>query len=144
MIVNYNTNNWPYVKIKFLNDAVTDKGFDKHITNFRNLYVKCEETNTKMIIIFDLREVPAGSIKYVKQQVQFNKEIKPLSRLWIEHSLFLTSTIGKGILDIVFSFEKPVSPYNVYSNEKNLIEFIKDYDLNKATKKKEEEEQILE
>ena len=136
MIVNYNTSNWPYVKIKFLNDTVTDNGFDKHITNFRNLYVKCEETNTKMIVIFDLREVPTGSIKYVKQQVQFNKEIKPLSRLWIAHSLFLTSTIGKGILDIVFSFEKPVSPYNVYSNEKNLIEFIKDYDLNKATKKK--------
>jgi len=144
MIVNYNTNNWPYVKIKFLKDSVTDNGFNKHISNFRNLYVKCEETNTKMIVIFDLREVPAGSIKYVKQQVQFNKEIKPLSRLWIEHSLFLTSTIGKGILDIVFSFEKPVSSYNIYSNEKDLIEFIKDYDLNKATTEKEEKEKILE
>tara|TARA_B100001769_G_C21941095_1_gene506975 strand:+ start:251 stop:667 length:417 start_codon:yes stop_codon:yes gene_type:complete len=138
MIVNYNTNNWPYVKIKFLNNSVTDKGFDKHITNFRNLYKKCEETNTKMIIIFDLREVPASSIKYVKQQVRFNKEIKPLSRIWIKHSFFLTSTIGKGILDIVFSFEKPVSSYNIYSNEKDLIDFIKEYDSNKETKEEEE------
>jgi hypothetical protein len=137
MIVNYNTNNWPYVKIKFLNDAVNDQGFNKHITNFRNLYTKCEETNTKMIVIFDLREVPAGSIKYVKQQVQFNKEIKPLSRLWIEHSLFLTSTIGKGILDLVFSFEKPVSSYTVYSNEKDLIEFITNYDSHKENEKEE-------
>ena len=122
---------WPYVKIKFLNDPVTEEGFQKHINDFRNLYKKCEETNKKMIIIFDLREVPSGSIKYVKQQVQFNKEIKPLSKKWIDYSLFLTSTIGKGILDLVFSFEKPVSLYKVYSNEKDLIEFIKDYDSNK-------------
>ena len=142
MIVNYNTNNWPYVKIKFLNDTVTEEGFNEHINNFRNLYKKCKETNTKMIIIFDLREVPGGSIKYIKQQVQFNKEIKPLSKQWIEYSLFLTSTIGKGILDMVFSFEKPVSSYNVYSNEKDLIDFIKDYDSHK--KKEDEKETILE
>ncbi len=137
MIVNYNTNNWPYVRITFLNDSVTEEGFKNHLNNFRNLYKKCQETNTKMIVIFDLREVPSGSIKYVKQQVQFNKEIKPLSKIWIEYSLFLTSSIGKGILDLVFSFEKPVSSYNVYSNEKDLIDFLKDYDTEKSSDKED-------
>ena len=90
-----------------------------------------------MIIIFDLREVPSGSIKYVKKQVQFNKEIKSLSKIWIEYSVFLTSTIGKGILDLVFSFEKPVSPYSVYSNESDLINFLKNYDKEKIKEKQE-------
>ena len=137
MIVDYNTKNWPYVKIKFLNDAVTKEGFNKHLEDFKKLYKLCDEKNSKMIIIFDLREVPSGSIKYVKKQVQFNKEIKSLSKIWIEYSVFLTSTIGKGILDLVFSFEKPVSPYSVYSNESDLINFLKNYDKEKIKEKQE-------
>jgi hypothetical protein len=139
MKVNYNITRWPYVNIKFRNNTVSDEGFKKHINNFRNLYNKCIESNTKMIIIFDLREVPTGSIQYVKQQVKFNKEIKPLSKEWLEYSLFLTSSIGKGILDLVFSFEKPVSPYSIFSNEPDLIAFIKNYDVQKI-----EKEEVLE
>ena len=32
---------------------------------------------------------------------------------------------------MVFSFEKPVSPYTIFNKEKKLIEFIKNYDSTK-------------
>ncbi len=137
MIVQYNTNNWPYVKIKFLNNSVSDNGFNEHLKNFKDLYKLCEEKNKKMIIIFDLREIPAGTIKYIRKQVKFNKEVQPLSKIWLEQSFFLTSTIGKTILDLVFSFEKPVSPYTIFSNEKDLINYIEKYDKNKILNNEE-------
>ena len=131
MKVLYNTNNWPYIKIKFTNNDCSDSGFEEHLNNFRNLYKLCEKNKEKMCIIFDLRDVPIGGLKYVSKQVQFNKEIKPLSEKHLEYSFFLTSKIGKHLLDMVFSFEKPVSPYTIFNKETKLIEFIKNYDSTK-------------
>lgn len=132
MKVLYNTSNWPYIKIKFTNKGCSDKDFKEHLDNFRNLYKLCDEKKSKMCVIFDLRDIPINGLKYVQQQVAFNKEIKQLSKKHLEYSLFLTSKIGKHLLDMVFSIEKPVSPYTIFNNEKTLITFIKNYDSNKS------------
>ena len=128
MKVEYNTKNWPYVRITFHNNTPTDDGFKKHLNNFRHLYKLCEENKSKMIIIFDLRNVPSGSIQYLKQQADFNKEISPLSLKYLEHSLFLTSTIGKHILNLMFAIEKPVAEYTTFSSQKALSTFLINYD----------------
>ena len=46
MIVEYNTNNWPYVKIKFLNNSVSDNGFNEHLTNLK-IYINCVKKKIK-------------------------------------------------------------------------------------------------
>ena len=126
MKVDYNTKNWPYIRITFLNEDVNEEGFVKHLNNFRELYKLCEEKKGKMIIIFDLREVPAGTIKYIRRQSAFNTEIKPLSLKYLEHSLFLTSRIGKKLLDLIFAIEKPVANYDTFYSDKTLIKFLKE------------------
>ena len=131
MKVLYDTYNWPYVKVKFTNKGCSDKDFKEHLDNFRNLYKLCDEKKSKMCVIFDLRDIPINGMRYVQQQVVFNKEIKPLSTKHLEYSLFLTSTIGKHLLDMVFSIEPPVSPYTIFNNEKTLFTFIKNYDCSK-------------
>ena len=126
MKVDYNTKNWPYIRITFLNKDVNEEGFIEHLNNFKNLYKLCEEQKGKMVIIFDLREVPAGAIKYIRRQSNFNTEIKPLSLKYLEHSLFLTSKIGKKLLDLIFAIEKPVANYDTFYSDEALIKFLKE------------------
>lgn len=131
MKVTYNTKNWPYFRLTFENQTATDNDFQEHLNNFENLYEICKGKNEKMIIIFDLRNIPSNSFKYVKQQVAFNKKIKPLSRKYLEHSLFLTNKFGKYILNLVFTIEAPVCPYHIFDKENDLIKFIKAYNNKK-------------
>ena len=105
MKVSYNTTNYPYYKIKFNNVPYTEEGFNKHIKNFHNLFNLCIDKNGKMILIIDIKDLQMPPIIYIQKQVQFMKEIKLLSKEYIAETIFITSTITKRILDILFIYE---------------------------------------
>ena len=126
MKVIYNTANYPYYKIKFTNAKYTDEGFEEHIKNFHNLYNLCIKNNGKMILIIDISDLSMPPINFIQKQVKFMKDIKPLSKEYIGETIFITSSITKKILDILFLYEKPVSPYIIFDNENETINYLKD------------------
>ena len=126
MKVIYNTSNYPYYKIKFTNSEYTEEGFNEHIKNFYNLYNLCSDNNGKMILIIDIGDLSTPPLSFIQKQVKFMKEIKLLSKEYIAETIFITSFIDKKILDIIFIYEKPVSPYIIFDNEKETIVYLKD------------------
>lgn len=126
MKVIYNTANYPYYKIKFTNAKYSDEGFKEHIENFHNLYNLCIENNGKMILIIDISDLSMPPINFIQKQVKFMKDIKPLSKEYIAETIFISSSITKKILDILFLYEKPVSPYIIFDNEKETVNYLKE------------------
>ena len=125
MKVIYNTSNYPYYKIKFTNSKYTEEGFNEHIKNFHNLYNLCNQNNGKMILIIDLRNISMPPLSFIKRQVQFMKDIKLLSKEYIAETIFITCSLTKKLVDILFVYEKPVSPYVIFDNESTAVEYLK-------------------
>jgi len=126
MKVIYNTSNYPYFKLKFTNAKYTNEGFEEHIKNFHNLYNLCIENNGKMILIIDIKDLTMPPLSFIKKQVNFMKEIKLLSKEYIAETIFITSTITKKLVDILFIYEKPVSPYIIFDKEDEAIVYLRD------------------
>ena len=126
MKVIYNTSNYPYYKLKFTNVKYTDEGFQEHIKNFHNLYNLCIQNNGKMILIIDLTELAMPPLSFITKQVTFMKSIKLLSKEYIAETLFITSSITKKLVEILFVYEKPVTPYVVFDKEDEAVSYLKD------------------
>ncbi len=126
MKVIYNTSNYPYYKIKFIKAPYTDDGFEEHVKNFHNLFNLCIENNGKMILIIDATELSMPPIHFITKQVKFIKGIKLLSKEYIAETIYITSAITKKVIDILYIYEKPVSPYIIFDKEEDAIEYLKD------------------
>jgi hypothetical protein len=143
MKVIYNTTTYPYYKIKFTSDKYTEEGFEEHIANFHNLYNLCIEKNGKMVLIIDITDISIPPLNFIKKQVKFMKDIKLLSKEYIAETIFITSSITKKLVDILFLYEKPVTPYIIFDTEPDAVKYLKDnvdrfskiIELNPAMKK---------
>jgi len=79
-----------------------------------------------MVLIIDITDISIPPLNFIKKQVKFMKDIKLLSKEYIAETIFITSSITKKLVDILFLYEKPVTPYIIFDTEPDAVKYLKD------------------
>lgn len=83
------------------------------------------ETNRKFSLIIDSSQVNAISMEITTTMVKWLKANRErLGKHLVSSSVIVTSTLVKGVFDMVFRFYSPISPLKIVQCEKEAWDFV--------------------
>ena len=148
IMVELNTEHWPIVYFRSVNEIMNDDLFEEYQKVYLNLLIKCKKNNEKMILITDLMNSSNDNnlpIKYLIKQVQFSNKIYEFNKKYLKCVVVLCKNKSfKNLIKLLISLLKQPSPHkictcyakaNLYLLEKfninfNVENFNKEKDLN--------------
>lgn len=101
---------------------------DIHKEDFKKYEIKMDELYNKkknFYLIFDLLEVGNVNLGLVFKQAKYMMERTELNKKFLVGSVILVkSTVVKGIINMIFSIKKPVSPNLVTDSFQSGLEYL--------------------
>lgn len=119
---NFDTSNFPDVKVTMEGVINNQKEFDDFIQGWRELYSSGETFELE----FDTSKVGSVSMKYAFQMRSFIRELKSsYPRLLVKSHIKVNSRWVRFLLKIIFFFEKPVADVYIQNESDNSVSIVK-------------------
>ena len=114
-----------YIKIK--KSIPTDDEWNFSKDTMINYYEILKMSNTKMSLIFDIRNLGILKKNKCKEWGQLLHERKDITKEKIHKtSVICNNMIIRNMVNMFFSIYKPVRPIKIFKNEETAINFIND------------------
>ena len=125
MFAEFDTNQFPLVKVTLNNTPESDEDFNSFLDQWKQLY----DDRREFSFLFDTINVGLPHIKYSIQMAKFIKELRNRPYQYLQQSIILINNNKiKWMLDFIFAFQPPVAPVYIYNICHGLEEPL---DLNK-------------
>ena len=129
MFVEYYTENWPLVYIKFVNTNVNDESFEFYKKEYLKILLRCKEERQKIFVFYDLnvKEISGNiPISHLQKQIEFNKEVFSFNEKYVKAILVLSKDIHvRNILKLSFGCIKNASPFKISSSFEKVSRYLK-------------------
>lgn len=121
---------YPIIKVSFTGNAGTDENFQAYLDQVQTCYIN----GGPVAMIFDTTKVGIPSLAHQKMQANWMKENEALIKAnCLGTAYVISSSIIRGILNMIFSMQKQPVPYQIFKNEEEaqvwVVEILSMKDL---------------
>jgi hypothetical protein len=117
---------FPIIRIGFTGSKSTDQNFQSYLDQTK----ACYRSEKPLAIIFDASNASIPKLSHQKMQADWLKENETLMQTFCVGTAYVIPNIAiRGILKIIFSFQKQPVPYKVFEAEPEAISWINGLEL---------------
>jgi hypothetical protein len=118
---------FPIVRIGFTGSKSTDQNFQSYLNQTK----ECYRHKKNLALIFDASNASIPKLSHQKMQADWLKENEELMQTFCVGTAYVIPNIAiRGILKIIFSFQKQPVPYKVFEAEPEALTWVKGLELN--------------
>jgi len=112
---------FPIIKIGFTGNKSTDQNFQAYLDQNK----ACYRNGGPLILIFDASKASTPSITHQKMQANWLKENDSLMKTHCLGTAYIIPNAAiRGILKMIFSFQKQPVPYQIVKTETEAVEWV--------------------
>jgi hypothetical protein len=112
----------PIVRIGFTGSKSTDQNFQSYLDQTK----ACYRHEKNLAIIFDASKASVPKLSHQKMQADWLKENKKLMQNFCLGTAYVIPNMAiRGILKMIFSFQKQPVPYKIFETESNALIWVK-------------------
>jgi len=113
---------FPIVKVRFTGNKSTDQNFQFYLDETK----ACYRSKRTLTLVFDASNASIPSISHQKMQAQWLKENEELMKNYCAGTAYIIpNTVIRGILKMIFSFQKQPVPYKIFETEPEGLSWVK-------------------
>jgi hypothetical protein len=113
---------FPIVKIGFTGTKSTDQNFRSYLDQTK----ACYRHEKNLAIIFDASKASIPNLSHQKMQADWLKENKKLMQNFCLGTAYVIPNMAiRGILKMIFSFQKQPVPYKIFETEPDALIWVK-------------------
>jgi len=117
---------FPIVRIGFTGSKSSDLNFQSYLDQTK----ACYRHGKKLAIIFDATHASIPSLSHQKMQANWLKENEELmQKLCVGTAYIIPNAAIRGILKMIFSFQKQPVPYKIFKTEPEADAWVKGLEL---------------
>ena len=114
---------FPIVKIRFTGSKSTDPNFQSYLDETQ----ACYRSKRTLALIFDASNASIPSLSHQKMQAQWLKENEKLMKNFCAGTAYIIPNAAvRGILKMIFSFQKQPVPYKIFKTETEGLSWVKE------------------
>jgi len=113
---------FPIVRIGFTGSKSTDQNFQSYLDQTK----ACYNARKPLAIIFDASKASVPSLSHQKMQANWLKENEGLMKNFCAGTAYIIPNAAiRGILKMIFSFQKQPVPYKIFETETEALTWVK-------------------
>ncbi len=115
MFVEYYTQFFPFVYVKFIHTNINDDSFEYYKAEYLKILLRCKEEKQKIFLFYDLNVKEANGtipLSYLPKQIEFNKKIFDLNEKYVKVVILLRGILKPGYKIIIF--DEPLAGLDNY------------------------------
>ena len=113
---------FPIVRIGFTGSKSTDQNFQSYLNQTK----ACYRHEKKLTLIFDASNATIPKLSHQKMQANWLKENEELMRNFCAGTAYVIPNAAiRGILKMIFSFQKQPVPYKIFETEPEALAWVK-------------------
>lgn len=102
--------------------APTSEDVDLLLTDLKNLMARGQ----RFRMIFDSTLATTIPMNLARRVSNWMSEHEPLIRdFWMGTGLVITSSVIRGLLNVIFAIRRPISPYKITADRQEAIDFVR-------------------
>ena len=115
---------FPIVRIGFTGSKSTDQNFQSYLDQTKACY--SYNARKPLAIIFDASKASVPGLSHQKMQANWLKENEGLMKnLCVGTAYIIPNAAIRGILKMIFSFQKQPVPYKIFETETEALTWVK-------------------
>ncbi|MDG1278531.1 MAG: STAS/SEC14 domain-containing protein [Algoriphagus sp.] len=112
---------FPIIKIGFTGNKSTDQNFQSYLDQTK----ACYRNGGPLVLIFDASKASIPSLTHQKMQANWLKENEDLMKTHCMGTAYIIPNAAiRGILKMIFSFQKQPVPYRVVKTETEALDWV--------------------
>jgi len=117
---------FPIVRIGFTGNKSTDQNFQSYLDQTK----ACYRNEKPLAIIFDASNASIPKLSHQKMQADWLKENEGLMQNFCDGTAYIIPNLAiRGILKMIFSFQKQPVPYKIFEAEPEALSWVKGLEL---------------
>ncbi len=117
---------FPLVRIGFTGNKSTDRNFQAYLDQTK----ACYRHEQKLALIFDASNASIPKLSHQKMQANWLKENEELMQTYCVGTAYIIPNAAiRGILKMIFSFQKQPVPYKIFETEPEALTWVKGLEL---------------
>jgi hypothetical protein len=117
---------FPIVRIEFTGSKSTDQNFQSYLDQTKS----CYRHQKNLAIIFDASNASIPKLSHQKMQADWLKENEGLMQTFCLGTAYIIPNVAiRGILKMIFSFQKQPVPYKIFETESGALTWVKVLEL---------------
>ena len=117
---------FPIVRIGFTGSKSTDQNFQSYLDQTKS----CYRHQKNLAIIFDASNASIPKLSHQKMQADWLKENEALMQTFCVGTAYIIPNVAiRGILKMIFSFQKQPVPYKIFETESEALTWVKGLEL---------------
>jgi len=117
---------FPIVRIGFTGSKSTDQNFQSYLDQTK----ACYNARKPLAIIFDASKASVPGLSHQKMQANWLKENEGLMKNFCTGTAYIIPNAAvRGILKMIFSFQKQPVPYKIFETETEALTWVKGLEL---------------
>jgi hypothetical protein len=117
---------FPIIRIGFTGSKSTDKNFQSYLDQTK----ACYRHQKNLAIIFDASNASIPKLSHQKMQADWLKENEELMQTFCAGTAYIIPNVAiRGILKMIFSFQKQPVPYKIFETEPKALTWVKGLEL---------------
>jgi hypothetical protein len=117
---------FPIVRIGFTGSKSTDQNFQSYLDQTKS----CYRHQKNLAIIFDASNASIPKLSHQKMQADWLKENEELMQTYCVGTAYIIPNVAiRGILKMIFSFQKQPVPYKIFETESEALTWVKGLEL---------------
>ncbi len=129
MFVEYYTQFFPFVYVKFIHTNINDDSFEYYKAEYLKILLRCKEEKQKIFLFYDLNVKEANGtipLSYLPKQIEFNKKIFDLNEKYVKVVSVLSKDIHvRNVLKLSFGCIKNACPFKISSSFEKVSRYLK-------------------
>jgi hypothetical protein len=118
---------FPIIRIGFTGSKSTDQNFQAYLDQTK----ACYRSRKPLAIIFDATNASIPGFSHQKMQANWLKENEELMQNFCAGTAYVIPNVAiRGILKMIFSFQKQPVPYKIFETVPEALTWIKGLELN--------------
>jgi hypothetical protein len=117
---------FPIVRIEFTGSKSKDQNFQSYLDQTKS----CYRHQKNLAIIFDASNASIPKLSHQKMQADWLKENEGLMQTFCLGTAYIIPNVAiRGILKMIFSFQKQPVPYKIFETESGALTWVKGLEL---------------
>jgi hypothetical protein len=117
---------FPIIRIGFTGSKSTDQNFQSYLDQTK----ACYRHKKNLAIIFDASNASIPKLSHQKMQADWLKENEALMQTYCVGTAYIIPNVAiRGILKMIFSFQKQPVPYKIFETEPEALTWVKELGL---------------